>query len=358
MLAYAQAVKFPLDFGSQPAGTGGVSMAVTSRDVARLAGVSQPTVSRALRDDSRVSAETKRRVREAADLLGYVPSEAGRALSSGRTRRIGLLVTDLANQFYSQIIAPVHFELESRGYQLMLHTETADNETVAERLIANGLDGVILATATVDSVAPLRLRDRGLPFVYFNRTASFVDADATVVAPTAGFDAAVARAVALGHRRVGAVLGPSNTSTAQSREVALRAALAEHGLGLEPQYVRRSPFETEAGDEATASLLALPTAPTVIFCGNDVVAYGALNAARRAGKDVPGDVSIIGFDDLPAASWPIIELTTIAYDYASMAREAAKLITLRIEHPESPLAHVEFETSFVERRTLAAAAAA
>ena len=333
-------------------------MAVTSRDVARLAGVSQPTVSRALRDDPRVSDETKRRVREAANLLGYVPSEAGRALSSGRTRRIGLLVTDLANQFYSQIIAPVHFELESMGYQLVLHTETADNETVAERLIANGLDGVILATATVDSVAPLRLRDRGLPFVYFNRTASFVEADATVVAPATGFTAAAARAVELGHHRIGAVLGPANTSTAQSREIALRAALAQHGLGLEAQYVRRSPYDTAAGDEATASLLALPSPPTVIFCGNDVVAYGALNAARRAGAEVPRDVSIVGFDDLPAASWPIIELTTIAYDFAAMSREAAKLITRRIEHPEAPVSHVEFETSYVERRTLAAAATA
>ncbi|MFE1646661.1 LacI family DNA-binding transcriptional regulator [Microbacterium sp. P01] len=329
-------------------------MAVTSRDVARLAGVSQPTVSRALRDDPRVSEGTKQRVREAAALLGYVPSEAGRALSSGRTRRIGLLVTDLANQFYAQIIAPVHYELERTGYQLMLHTETDDNEAVAERLIANGLDGVILATTTVDSVAPLRLRDRGLPFVYFNRTASFVDADATVVSPAAGFAAAASRAVELGHTRIGAVLGPSNTSTAQSREIALRAALAEHGLALEPQYMRRSPFDTVAGDQATASLLALPVPPTVVFCGNDVVAYGALNAARRAGASVPGDVSIVGFDDLPAASWPIIELTTIAYDFVAMAREAARLMTRRIEQPDATVAHVEFPTSFIERSTLAA----
>lgn len=330
-------------------------MAVTSRDVARLAGVSQPTVSRALRDDPRVSDETKKRVREAAALLGYVPSEAGRALSSGRTRRIGLLVTDLENQFYSHIIAPVHHELEGMGYQLMLHTETADNETVAERLIANGLDGVILATATVDSVAPLRLRDRGLPFVYFNRTAAYVDADATVVSPMSGFEAAARRAVELGHRRIGAVLGPSNTSTAQSREQALRAALAAHGLSLEPQRVRRGPFDTASGDAATSELLAQDTPPTLIFCGNDVVAYGAMNAARRAGVDVPGGVSIVGFDDLPPASWPIIELTTIAYDFTEMAREAARLMARRIEQPEAPIAHVEFDTSFIERRTLAAA---
>ncbi|MDF2491589.1 MAG: exuR [Microbacterium sp.] len=328
-------------------------MAVTSRDVARLAGVSQPTVSRALRDDPRVSDETKKRVRDAAVLLGYVPSEAGRALSSGRTRRIGLLVTDLGNQFYTHIIAPVHHELEGRGYQLVLHTETTD-ETVAERLIANGLDGVILATTTVDSVAPLRLRDRGLPFVYFNRTAAFVDADATVVAPAIGFGQAADRAAALGHRRIGAVLGPANTSTAQSREVALRATLADHGLTLDPQHVRRGPFDTASGDTATSELLALDDPPTLIFCGNDVVAYGALNAARRAGVRVPEDVSIVGFDDLPPAAWPIIELSTIAYDFAQMAREAATLMVRRIEDPDAGISHVEFETSFVERRTLAA----
>ncbi|MDN3497060.1 LacI family DNA-binding transcriptional regulator [Planococcus sp. APC 4015] len=333
-------------------------MAVTSRDVARLAGVSQPTVSRALRDDPRVSEDTKRRVRESAELLGYVPSEAGRALSSGRTRRIGLLVTDLANQFYAQIIAPVHLELEAMGYQLMLQTETADNETAVERLVANGLDGVILATTTVDSVAPVRLRDRGLPFVYFNRTASLVDADATIVDSGPGFAAAVSRAVELGHRRIGAVLGPRNTSTAQSRELALRAALSDHGLALDPAYVRRSPFDTVAGDEATASLLAMDEPPTVIFCGNDVVAYGALNAARRAGVAVPGGVSIIGFDDLPAASWPIIELSTIAYDFVAMAREAAGLITRRIEQPHAPIDHIEFATTFVERGTLGAAPSA
>jgi len=329
-------------------------MAVTSRDVARLAGVSQPTVSRALRDDPRVSEDTKRRVRESAALIGYVPSEAGRALSSGHTRRIGLLVTDLDNQFYAHIIAPVHQELERLGYQLMLHTESVDNETVAERLISNGLDGVILATTTVDSVAPLRLRDRGLPFIYFNRTASFVPADATTAAPTAGFVAAATAVRDLGHTRIGAVLGPSNTSTAQAREIALRAALADCGLRLEQDYVRRGPFNTVSGDEATTSLLNLQRPPTVIFCGNDVVAYGALNAARRGGVIVPDDLSVIGFDNLPAADWPIIELSTIAYDLVGMARAAAGLIVGRIENPGSEVSHVEFETAFIQRGTLAA----
>ena len=128
-------------------------MVVTSHDVARLAGVSQPTVSRALRDSPKVSADTKQRVRRAADVLGYVPSETGRALSSGRTRRVGLLVTDLDNQFYAHVISPMHHELESLGYQLVLQTESSDSGRVAERLIANSLDGVLLATTTSTSAS-------------------------------------------------------------------------------------------------------------------------------------------------------------------------------------------------------------
>ena len=327
-------------------------MVVTSRDVARLAGVSQPTVSRALRDDARVSEDTKKRVRDAAQLLGYVPSEAGRALSSGRTRRIGLLVTDLDNQFYSHIIAPVHRELERLGYQLMLHTETADNETVAERLAANGLDGVLLATSTVDSVAPLRLRDRGMPFVYFNRIGSLVGADAAVVHPTAGSRDAVDLVADLGHVRVGAVLGPANTSTAQVREAALRSALSARGLLLPESCVRRAPYDAVEGERATADLLAGDAPPTMLFCGNDVVAYGALNAARRAGLSVPDDLSIIGFDDLPEAAWPIIDLSTIGYDITGMARAAADLIVRRIEHPDAERSELRFESSFVARSTV------
>lgn len=330
-------------------------MGVTSRDVARLAGVSQPTVSRALRDDPRVSEETKQRVREAAALLNYVPSDVGRALSSGRTHRIGLLVTDLDNEFYAHIIAPMHRELEGRGYQLMLHTETADSETVVERLLANGLDGVILATTTLDAVAPLRLRDRGMPFVYFNRVAPIADADAAVVSPFKGLSEAVTQAVAAGHQRFGAVLGPGNTSTAQGREIALRQALASHGLSLAADCVRSGPYDTRSGDSATTALLALPEPPTVIFCGNDVVAMGALNAAKRAGVDIPGDLSVIGFDDLPVASWPIVELSTVSYDLAGMAAAAAELITRRIADPDAPIVRTEFDTAFVQRSTLGSA---
>ncbi|HEU5486029.1 MAG TPA: LacI family DNA-binding transcriptional regulator [Microlunatus sp.] len=329
---------------------------VTSHDVARLAGVSQPTVSRALRDSPKVSEETKERVRQAARALGYVPSETGRALSSGRTRRIGLLLTDLENQFYPHVIAPMHHELDSFGYQLMLQTETTDTANVAERLISNGLDGVLLATTTVDSVVPVRLRDRGVPFVYFNRTSDAMEADSATVDPVPGL-AEVAKEIAeLGHRRVAAVFGPRNTSTALQRETALRDGLEEHGLTIGAGYTHRGPFDFESGHTGARLLLARDPRPTVIICGNDVVALGALNAARELGVDVPGEVSMIGFDDLPAAAWPLIQLSTVAFDLDAMARKAANLLVRRIE-AEAPLPyeHAVFTSRLVRRGTLAPA---
>ncbi len=326
---------------------------VTSHDVARLAGVSQPTVSRALRDSPKVSELTRRRVREAASALGYVPSDTGRALSVGRTHRVGLLVTDLSNQFYTHTIAPMHLALESLGYQLVLHTEAADTVRVADRLLSNSLDGVLLATTAMDSVLPVRLRDRGLPFVYFNRTATAVEADSVEVDAQSGMRELAERILALGHRRVGAVLGPRNASTAEHRETVLRETLAGSGVSIPTPLTARGPFDFATGYAGARRLLELHDPPTVIVCANDVVAYGALNAARELGREVPRDVSITGFDDLPEARWPLLQLTTVAFDLEAMARRAAGLLVDRLAFgPDEPYRHEWFPSHLVERTTL------
>ena len=346
----------PISNRSDPCREEGAGPVVTSHDVARLAGVSQPTVSRALRDSPKVSEETKQRVREAARALGYVPSETGRALSSGRTRRIGLLLTDLENQFYPHVIAPIHHELEAFGYQLVLQTETTDTATVAERLISNGLDGVLLATTTVDSVVPVRLRDRGVPFVYFNRTADAMEADSATVDPVPGMSEVAREIAELGHRRVGAIFGPRNTSTALQRETALRDALDEQGLAIAAGATHRGPFDFDTGYDGAKLLLGRAQPPTVIVCGNDVVALGALNAAKDLGITVPEEVSMVGFDDLPVAAWPLVRLSTVAFDLDAMARKAASLLVRRIQAEEpAPYEHAVFTSRLVRRQTLAAA---
>jgi LacI family transcriptional regulator len=327
---------------------------ITSRDVARLAGVSQPTVSRALRDDPKVSEATKQRVREAAVALGYAPNAIGRALSVGRSTRVGLVVTDLENQFYAHVIAPMHHELERLGYELVLITESSESAPVAEHVTAHGLCGVVLATTTVESLVPVRLRDRGVPLVYFNRTSQSVQADSVTVDPENGVRELLRDAIGMGHRRIGAIFGPRNTSTGEQRENAVRAVLDEHGLALAHRDVRHGPFDFRTGHEGLRALLDRSDPPTLVLCGNDVVALGALNAAAELGVAVPADVSIAGFDDLPTSSWALIRLSTVAYDLDEMSRDAARLIVARVEHPDAAPANPVYPTQYVARATIAA----
>jgi LacI family transcriptional regulator len=327
---------------------------ITSRDVARLAGVSQPTVSRALRDDPKVSEATKKRVRDAAHALGYAPSAIGRALSVGRSTRVGLVVTDLENQFYAHVIAPLHQELERLGYDLVLITESSDSGPVAEHVVAHGLCGVVLATTTVDSILPARLRDRGVPFVYFNRTAPSVAADSVTVDPEQGVRELLDDVLARGHRRIGAVFGPRNTSTGEQREQVVRSVLDEHGVGLAHRDVLHGPFDFRTGYEGARTLLDRPDPPTLVLCGNDVVALGALNAAKELGVAVPGDVSIAGFDDLPTSGWALVRLSTVAYDLDGMSREAARLLVGRVERPEAEPVHAVYPSRYVARATIGA----
>lgn len=327
--------------------------AATSHDVARLAGVSQPTVSRALRDSPKISEVTKERVREAATALGYATNAIGRALSVGRSTRVGLVVTDLTNQFYSHVIPPLHHELERLGYELVLVTESSETAPVAEHIVANGLCGAVLTTTTLDSLLPVRLRERGIPFLYFNRTAHRVKADSVTVDPVPGMRE-LAQAVAdNGHRRIGAIFGPRNTSTGAEREAALRSAFSAHGLVLSRRNVLHGPFDFDTGHDGARKLLGQKNPPSLILCGNDVVALGVLNTAAELGVGVPDQVSVVGFDDLPTSRWALVQLSTVAYDLDAMSREAARLIVARTEQrPTSRPRTTVFPTRYVPRRTL------
>lgn len=330
---------------------------VTSHDVARLAGVSQPTVSRALRGNAKVSAETRQRVQSAARVLGYVPSATGRALSVGRSQRVGLLVADLENQFYPHVIAPTHHALGEIGYELVLMTESHDFGSIADRVKANGLDGVILATTAVDSVVPVRLRDRDIPFVYFNRMSTAVEADSVTTDATLGVQAFVATLSELRHTRVGAIFGPEQASTGRHRSAVTRAALREHGISIDPAHERTGYFDFASGVSGARDLMATEDPPTVIICGNDVVALGAYNELTQLGLRIPQDVSVVGFDDLPESSWPVFDIATVAFDLSGMARRAAVLLAERIaDGAETEFVHVDFPTRFIHRSSLGPAA--
>jgi len=330
--------------------------AVTSHDVARVANLSQSTVSRALRNDPRVAPETRERVLEAARSLGYIPNAMARSLVLRRTRTIGMLVTDISNPYYPNLIGPLHDELADLDYRMVLFTERLDDDgdrRLLEGLVDRGVDGAVLTTSTLDSTVPRELVRRGLPFVFLTREVTGIAADAAVVDNALGASLVAAEVVRFGHRRIGAIFGPSNTSTGLNRERGFRAGLAAAGVVLADEAVRRGEYIVDAGYAAMHDLMALPERPTVVACFNDLLAIGALNAAHARGLRVPADVSITGWDDLPMAAWNICQLTTVRQSMEEMARPAARLLVDRIEgRAGADPRRILFEPELVLRATL------
>lgn len=329
----------------------------TSRDVAQLAGVSQPTVSRALRGQAGVAAETLRRVKEAAAALGYVPSQLGRGLATRSTRRIGIVAAELTNPFYPHLVEPLHDHFQHVGYRSVLFAEREDNSVAFADLVDGLLDGVVLTTTLLTSRLPEELGNRGLPFVLLNRTSSVVDGDAVVVDNAYGVTLVVDLLVELGHRRIGALLGPKQTSTGSEREAGLRERLAKHGLELAGDITARGAFSFAAGAAGIRAILGAARPPTAVFCANDVLALGALDEATRLGVHVPDDISIVGFDDISMSSWKRFDLTTVHCDLENLAATAADLLLKRISDPGRMHSRVVQKPQLVLRGTHAKPAA-
>jgi LacI family transcriptional regulator len=326
----------------------------TSHDVALAAGVSQPTVSRALRGDPRVTDATRHRVQRAAASLGYVPSDRGRSLATRRTRRIGVVVEDLDNPFYLELLDHLHERLERADVRMIVLTPQRNDPERVERLVDGSIDGAILTTTYLDSPLPAQLRERRFPFVLLNRV---VDDPAVAACSVDNHHGAVVlteELLGLGHRSIAAIFGPETTSTGRDREDGIRAALAAAAVALPDARTRRGRFTYETGHRACADLLALRDRPTAILCANDVVAIGAINAVHGLGLRVPDDVSIAGFDDIAMAAWDVFRLTTVRQDLRRMAESAVGIVLGLVEDPHGEPERVVLPAELVHRATLGA----
>ncbi|WP_250031281.1 LacI family DNA-binding transcriptional regulator [Paractinoplanes maris] len=328
----------------------------TSSTVAEAAGVAQSTVSRALRGDPRVRDDTRRLIEETAERLGYRPSWAGltpAAALPARTRSIGVVASDLTNPFFPSLLNPVHDELQLMGYRFVLFAERTDLPTGQEALLSllnSSIDGVLITTATLDSHLGEALTARELPIVLLNRYVDGMDVDRVTADNHHGGRTAARHLLDLGHRSIGVIRGPANTSTSRDRHAGVLEGLAGSGVVLE---VREGPYTHQSGYQNARELLRLPAPPTALLCGNDIIAFGALDAAKSLGLDVPADISVLGFDDVPMASWEVFQLTTVHQPLSEMARTAARLLVERIEHDGDIGAGRErlFATSLVQRST-------
>ena len=311
---------------------------VTSFDVAQATGLSQPTVSRALRNDERITPETVRKVRNTAAALGYVPSDRARDLSSGSTHRVAMVV-NLDNSLWSLLVGRLHDQLAVHGYRLTLLAAHGDPVGVESQVLGGGVDGVIISTTTLDSQLPLTLHRAGIPTVLLNRFTEGSSnpgnprgsqVDASVGDNFGGGELAAHMLLNAGHREIGALFGPKDTSTGRDREAGFRRTILGSSTALERRWIRHGDFTYGHGFTGVHALFESGAVPSALFCANDMIALGALNAAHELGLKVPDDLALIGFDDLDFTAWPRNSLSTIAIPFDDLIQTAVAMLLERI----------------------------
>lgn len=299
----------------------------TIRDVARLAGVSIATVSRVLNGGHHaVRDETRRRILAAIDQLDYRPNALARSLLSRRSGTLGLLVPDIANPYYAEILRGIEDTVRPEGYSVIICNTDRQPQKAEEYL---GLlrekqcDGIIFAGGGMQGGQRLpSLASLGIRVVLIGRHE--VDLPSVAVDNQGGARAATRHLVEQGHRAIAFVGGPRESTTTQDRQAGFESALAESGIPLDPRYLRYGDLRPEGGYEAMRQLLGLAERPTAILVANDLMAIGAMKAIRDAGLKVPEDAAVVGFDDIPIASYVDPPLTTVEVPMYELGARAAR----------------------------------
>ncbi len=311
---------------------------VTSTDVARLAGVSQSAVSRVFTPGASVSKKTQEKVRQAAADLGYRPNVLARAVVSGKSRIVGLVVAYLENYFYPEAVELLSTSLQQRGYHVMMFmtSQTAENlDDVLEEILDYQVDGIVLASVSMSSDIALRCQAAGVPVVLFNRSLEMPGVSAVTSDNFAGGKKLAEFLVAGGHQKIGYIAGWEGASTQRDREAGFLSVLAEANIPLHSREVGN--YRSDEATEAARRMFDRPELdrPDAVFVANDHMAFMVMDVLRfELGISIPADVSVVGFDDVPPAAWKSYDLTTIRQRANRMVSETVDALMDQIDHPE------------------------
>jgi LacI family transcriptional regulator len=311
----------------------------TIADVARAAGVSTATVSRALSGAPGLRPETRERVLAIARQLGYRPSGVARALKRGMTRTLGLIVTDIANPYFPAVVRAVEDAARQHGFTVLLGNgdEDPDREAAYLELLAERrVDGLIVASGALGERHRRWLVDAPVPVVLVNSALPDTPLPAILSDNRAGGRLAAEHLLQLGHRRLGHIAGPPSSSATAERLAGIREAMAAWGLDPADLALETGDGHPSGGAAAMERLLRRQPAPTGVLCYNDLTAIGALRAAHARGLRVPEDLSIVGFDDIEAARYVEPPLTTVAQQVAAMGRWAVDYLVGQFSRPGGP----------------------
>jgi DNA-binding LacI/PurR family transcriptional regulator len=326
---------------------------VTSIDVARLAGVSQSTVSRTFSPNGSVSPATRQKVLLAARKLGYTPNVIARSLSKQSSKIIGIVVVRFSNPFYAIMVREFTRRLQDLGYWTLLlnvkHAQEIDN--ALPMALQYQVDGIIITSATLSSQMADDCVRSGTPVVLFNRYALGTRANAVCCDNVAGGRLVADALLDAGHQRLAYIAGEEGSSTNVDREKGFIDRLKERDQSL---WLREAggDYTYEAGYAAATRLLHRDDPPDSIFCANDLIAMGALDVARHElGIQVPEELSIIGFDDIPQASWPAYSLTTVSQPIDRMVDTTIDVLMSAVEAPDAETIMKWIPVSLIKRNS-------
>ena len=323
----------------------------TSLDVARLAGVSQSAVSRVFTPGASASKKTALKVREAADTLGYRPNALARAMITGKSRIIGLVVAYLDNFFYPVAVERLSVALQEQGYHVLVFiaaNSRDDVDRVMREIVDYQVDGMVLASVAMSSGLAARCRERAIPVVLFNRDQDDPDLSSVTTENVGGGRAVAEFLIATGHERIAYIAGFEGASTQADREAGFRDGLAAAGCALHAREC--GGFLHPQTREATLRMFDRPDRPDAVFVANDHMAFAAMDCLRsELGLRLPQDVSVVGFDDVPIAAWPAYDLTSYRQPLNRMVAETVATLMERIAAPKTASRRTRLEGRLVLR---------
>jgi DNA-binding LacI/PurR family transcriptional regulator len=307
---------------------------VTSLEVARKAGVSQSAVSRVFTPGASASRATREKVLKAAEQLGYRPNTLARAMITGKSRIIGLVVAYLENQFYPEAVQKLSVALQEKGYHVLVFMSSptvGDVQDVMTEILDYQVDGIILASVSMSSDLAKRCVDHGIPVVLFNREQDDVRLCSVTTDNHFGGKAVAKHLLECGYRKIGYIAGFEGASTQQQREQGLIEGLAEAGQKICAREV--GGFEYVQARSAALEMFAGRRRPEAVFVANDHMAFAVMDALRyKLDLRIPEDVGIVGFDDVPIASWPAYDLTSYRQPINKMVARTVETLLTRIEN--------------------------
>jgi len=330
------------------------------REIARRAKVSTATVSRTINRIPTVDPQLAKRVWKIVEELGYYPNTQARALVSGRTRIFGLIVSEITNPFFPEIVQSFEDIAVQHNYEILLTSTIHDPkrmEASVRRMIERRVEGVAILTFGMEESLLEGLKFRKVPLVFVDVGPSLPRISNIKINYRRGIRQAVQHLAALRHERIAFITGPLNLKSAQARRSAFEESLQEIGMTVDPQLVVEGNHTMEEGIKALAYLAGLKRRPTAIMCSNDMTAIGVMREAYERGISIPQDLSVIGFDDIRLAQFIIPPLTTIQMSQTELARMAFKALLAEVEVETQAETGSEYvlETDLVLRKSTAMA---